>query len=606
MAYQINKTDGSILATVADGQVDDLSTDITLIGKNYSGFGEVLNENFIKILENFSDTTSPSNPIKGQIWFDSSELKLKVYNGIAFVPVSSATISNIQPTTLGVGDLWFNDVNKQLYFYDGTNTILLGPDYSVAQGISGLKVASILDTLNQNRVVTYLYNNGILLGIFSKDSFTPKVNIEGYEGDIIPGFNAGTLSGLKFDVDVTNSERLGGQPASSYVRNDTSNIINGQLILTSNLGLIVGDASQYQLIVSSGDIIMANIASNKRMQFKVRKGVESETGIEIESDTRTVNLYNGFLDSTVVAGGNLTVKGNLTVEGDTTSVQTSVLIIEDKNIVLASLGDSSENTNEYADGGGMIVKGGPETGDHEFTWDRSLDAWYSTEHVNLKSGRAIKINGIDVITENSLGPNITSIPGVTSFGAQTTLTVDDIFIDGNTIEVTALDTDLVINLDGNGTLNLGNKLISNVLAPRAAPVNPLDPDPGATDVANREYVDNRVETRNLVFSMDISDGISNNAIGVFLTQLAPPAEYRDGTLARILCTIISNSSSTFDINPLLDTGTPLEVNTPTGNAFAISSGAIAFDLGAVPAQSISITRIVKTYGLQSGAWGFLS
>lgn len=603
MAYQINKTDGSILATVADGQVDDLSTDITLIGKNYSGFGEVLNENFIKILENFADTTSPDSPIKGQIWFDSSELKLKVYNGIAFVPVSSATISNVQPTTLGVGDLWFNDVNKQLYFYDGTNTILLGPDYSAAQGISGLRVASILDTLNQNRVITYLYNNGILLGIFSKDSFTPKVNIEGYEGDIIPGFNAGTLAGLKFDVDVTNSERLGGQPASSYVRNDTSNIINGQLILTSNLGLIVGDASQYQLIVSSGDVIMANIASNKKMQFKVRKGVESETGIEIDSNTRTVNLYDGFLDSTVVAGGNLTVKGNLTVEGDTTSVQTSVLTIEDKNIVLASLGDSSENTDEYADGGGMIVKGDD---DHEFTWDKMLDAWYSTEHINLKSGRAIKINGIDVITENSLGPNITSIPGVTSFGAQTTLTVDDIFMDGNTIEVTALDTDLILNIDGTGTLNLGNKIISNVLAPRAKPLNPLDPDPGATDAANREYVDNVVETRNLVFSMDISDGISNTAIGVYLTQLAPPDEYRDGTLARILCTIISNSSSTFDINPLLDTGTPLEVNTPSGNAFAVQSGAIAFDLGAVPAQSISITRIVKTYGLQSGAWGFLS
>jgi hypothetical protein len=195
MAYTINKTDGTILATVADGQIDQLSSSITLIGKNYSGFGESINENFIKILENFSNTTSPANPIRGQIWFDTTELKLKVYNGLGFVPVSSATISNIQPVNLGVGDLWFDDANKQLYFYDGVNTILLGPDYSASQGLSGLRVANVLDSLNQNRVITYLYTNGILLGIFSKDTFTPKATIEGFTGDIQPGFNAGNLEG---------------------------------------------------------------------------------------------------------------------------------------------------------------------------------------------------------------------------------------------------------------------------------------------------------------------------------------------------------------------------------------------------------------------------
>ena len=144
MAYQINKTDGTIVSTVADGQIDNISTDITLIGKNFSGFGEVLNENFIKILENFANVTAPTAPIKGQIWFDSTESKLKVYSGTAFVPVSSATIANSQPTTLGVGDLWFNDTAKQLYFFDGTSTILLGPAYSDAQGTSGLIVSSIL------------------------------------------------------------------------------------------------------------------------------------------------------------------------------------------------------------------------------------------------------------------------------------------------------------------------------------------------------------------------------------------------------------------------------------------------------------------------------
>ena len=76
MAYLINKSDGTILTTVSDGQIDDLSTDLTFIGKNYSGFGEALNENFVKLLENFAGVTRPSRPVRGQIWFDVTELKL--------------------------------------------------------------------------------------------------------------------------------------------------------------------------------------------------------------------------------------------------------------------------------------------------------------------------------------------------------------------------------------------------------------------------------------------------------------------------------------------------------------------------------------------------
>ena len=260
MAYQINKTDGTIISTVADGQVDTLSTDITLIGKNYSGFGEALNENFIKLLENFSSTQAPTYPLRGQVWFDTAENKLKVYNGSDFIPVSSATISSTQPETLSIGDLWWNDAAAQLYFFDGTNPVLLAPAYSQTQGVSGLQVASILDTLNQTRVITYLYNNGILLGIFAKDSFTPKTEIVGFTGNIQPGFNAGNLAGIKFNVTCTNSEQLGGSPATTYVRADTSNIINGQIRISTDLGLVVGSAGQMNLYVTAGDIFMSNAA----------------------------------------------------------------------------------------------------------------------------------------------------------------------------------------------------------------------------------------------------------------------------------------------------------------------------------------------------------
>ena len=81
MSYQLNKTDGTLLTSLIDGQIDQASTNLTLVGKNYTGYGEAFNENFIKLLENFSNTSAPSNPLTGQLWWDTSNARLKVYTG---------------------------------------------------------------------------------------------------------------------------------------------------------------------------------------------------------------------------------------------------------------------------------------------------------------------------------------------------------------------------------------------------------------------------------------------------------------------------------------------------------------------------------------------
>jgi hypothetical protein len=612
MAYTINKTDGTILATVADGQIDEQSTDITLIGKNYSGFGESINENFIKILENFADSAQPISPIRGQIWFDVSELKLKVYNGTGFVPVSSATISSQQPLTLGVGDLWFNDLDKQLYFYDGASTILLGPAYSVSQGVSGLKVANILDSLNQSRVITYLYTNGVLLGIFSKDAFTPKLPIDGFSGSIIPGFSAGTLTGLKFNVTVTNSEKLGGQPASLYVRNDTSNIVNGQIIISSNLGVIIGDANQGQFQVQDGNLIIANIASNKEMVFNVRRDVIAEPAISIEANSRTINLYTGYPTSQVAVGGSLTVEGDLTVNGDLVTVNTSTVTIEDKNIVLAKQ-TGIVPTDANAATGGVILQG---ASSHVFLWHNvgqaaqasssaatsegyndalpalASQAWTSSEHINLASGKEFKINGVTVLSGTSLGAGITSIPGVTSFGVQTQLTVDNLYLNDSAIEVTAPSTDLTLIINGTGGLNLGSKKIKSVADPTSA-----------QDAATKNYVDNTVRSRNITLSLDISDGISNAGIASLLEQIAPTTEYNNGTTARILCSFLVNGTTNLDINPLVSTSST-EFSTPLGTAFGLNN--ISFTTATVAAPGLAVSRTVKTFQISGGAWVFVS
>jgi hypothetical protein len=597
MAYQVNKTDGSIVATVADGQIDTLSTDLTLIGKNYSGFGESLNENFIKILENFASTSRPTQPIRGQIWFDTSELKLKVYSGSEFVPVSSATIAGTQPTTLGVGDLWFNDVDKQLYFFDGVIPILLGPSYSVSQGLSGFKTESILDTLNQTRVITYLYNNGILLGIFAKDSFTPKNAITGFIGDINPGFNAGNLPDLKFNVTVSNADSLGkdalfpaGIPATTYVRRDQPNDIDGQLRITRDEGIIIGTGNQLTVSVNSGNVNIANSANERNMSFLVRTGNTAEVALTVASSTRTIGLYTEFPTSQVNIGGNLTVTGNLTVNGDTTVINTETLTIEDKVIQLANSASPSDAT---ADGGGIVLKGDT---DHTLIWTNASDAWNSSEHINLSVGRKFKINGQDIVDSTTFYG--TAIPNVTSFGTQTVVDIGPGFppvpqmrLENSRISTIGTDRDLEIEPNGLGNVVLlGNPKITGLANPASQ-----------QDAATKEYVDDTVETRAVVFSMDLSDGKPNSYIITnILNNLAPPSQHRNGTIARILCTLLNNASVSLDINPLISQTLTPGYLTTTGTAPALTN--VAISTATVPSASISTQRLVKEFRLELGTW----
>jgi hypothetical protein len=606
MAYQINKTDGTIISTVADGQVDTLSTDITLIGKNYSGFGEALNENFIKLLENFSSTSAPTYPLRGQVWFDTAENKLKVYNGSDFIPVSSATISSTQPETLSIGDLWWDDVAAQLYFFDGTDPVLLAPAYSQTQGLSGLKVASILDTLNQTRVITYLYNNGILLGIFAKDSFTPKIEIVGFTGNIQPGFNAGNLAGIKFNVTCTNSEQLGGALATTYVRTDTSNIINGQVRISTDLGMVIGSAGQLNLYVTAGDIFMSNAATDKNLILNVRKGINQEDALVIDSGSREIRLYPGFTDSQVTVGGDLLVTGDLTVEGTTTTINTATLTIEDKNIVIANV---SSPTNVTADGAGITIKGDT---DKTILYSESNNWLDVSEDINLVQEKSFLIGGTPVIQpilpftgEYKLGTAITSIPGVSSFGTQNVINIGPgtpavtrMRLQNNRISTVSNNYDIELEPDGIGNVRLiGSPRITEL-------ANPI----GQQDAATKEYVDDTIESRAIAFSMDLTDGKPNSYIITnILDILHPPEEYRLGTVARILCTLVSASSTGLDINalpPALSTAAFITDHLTGASANAVTN--ISFPPATIAAASLSTSRIIKVFTLGITGWSWTS
>ena len=100
MSYIINKTNGTKLVTVEDGSINVTACDLTLVGKNYAGYGETIATNFIKLLENFSNTTQPTRPVTGQIWYDSANKKIKFYNGSTFKGLPTIESSSSKPADL--------------------------------------------------------------------------------------------------------------------------------------------------------------------------------------------------------------------------------------------------------------------------------------------------------------------------------------------------------------------------------------------------------------------------------------------------------------------------------------------------------------------------
>ena len=122
---------------------------------------------------------------------------------------------------------------------------------------------------------------------------------------------------------------------------------------------------------------------------------------------------------------------------------------------------------------------------------------------------------------------------------------------------------------------------------------------------SKEYVDNTIETRSLAFSMDLSDGKPNSYIsGTILTQLAPPADFRNGSLARILCTTLQNSTTSLEINPLRSETRDDFNLTSGGSASALQQ--MAFNTATVAAPAVTTLRVIKTFQLVAGAWSFVS
>jgi hypothetical protein len=332
MTYIINKTDGSELTQLGDSVIDQISTDLTLIGKNSSNYGEVFNENLVKLLENFANTSQPTYPITGQIWFDKSDNRLKVFTGTEFRTSGGPIVSSDAntPLTLIQGDLWINNLTNQLWFYDGTETVLAGPSYTAQQGISGQEVVNLTDVAGNLKTVVKLWVSQKLLGIFSKETFTPNaastanlVN-DGYTGIIKVGFNASTLSGIKFNVTASKADALvtpGGdiKGTSSFVATDGSSSIAGQLSIQNAVPLILGNQdSEIRVSNSSFQIVSNRSGQNFIVKVKSGSGTLVEA-INVNAVDQYVGIFNAVPAATLDVTGNALISGDVAISGNLTT-----------------------------------------------------------------------------------------------------------------------------------------------------------------------------------------------------------------------------------------------------------------------------------------------
>jgi hypothetical protein len=380
MAYTINRYNGTVLTTVADGTVDT-STDLTFIGKNYAGYGEKQNENFLYLLENFANTAQPPNPLKGQIWFDSANSKLKFYDGAKFRTTGGAEIGAAPPTGFAAtGDFWWDTTNQQLHAWTGTAYQLIGPQAVQGQGITQMQSISVKDSENgaTHAIVQASINGKVAFIVSSDTAFTldPALNsITGFD-KIQQGVtlaytrnaDAGVTnisSNYRFHGTATNSDKLGGQPATNYLL--ASNTSFNQIVNFADVGYTVGNPTvKLKVFNDSTNSFYPTILNqfNDTIIFKTTVSSVARTPLKLTGNdvlpgvTLTSNLgSSSFVWNSVYASNfvgtatnsNYLNLGGSYVSATTASTATTIVARDSNRDIFANVFNGTSTSANYAD-----------------------------------------------------------------------------------------------------------------------------------------------------------------------------------------------------------------------------------------------------------------
>ena len=297
MAYKVDKFNGTLQTTVADGTIDS-TTDIRFVGKNYAGYGEVQNENFLHLMENFSNTTPPPKAVNGQIWYDSGEKRLRFYTGAKWKAAGGAEVSSSAPSGLERGEFWWDSSAQQLYAWSGTQYVLIGPEASPELGSSAISADTVKDngvTPGTHAIIKIIAGGEIVAIVNSDPEFVPASSTgltanfpKIKQGITLRNTNASgvTTTDFTFWGTASDSDRLGGQPAASYVLSGTDTPFN-QAIKFIDAGFYVGSDSDLRIWVEDSENVIIENKYNNPVTIRITNGsieqnvaVFKDTGIE--------------------------------------------------------------------------------------------------------------------------------------------------------------------------------------------------------------------------------------------------------------------------------------------------------------------------------------
>lgn len=464
MSYIVNKTDGSVLTTLNDGTTNS-DTGLTLIGRNYTSYGEIQNENFVRLLENFASTLPPGEsvgfaPIPGQLWWDTANQRLRVYNGADFVSVSEQNVGPTAPETSKVGDQWWDTTNKQLKINDGAQWVLINPPYTDSQGKSGSFVETVTDGSLVSHTVVSTYTNNHLISVASYD---PSFVTGAYDqfSVITPGITL--ASNVTLNGTADNALKLGGAWANTFPRTTVRTDFLSDLGINGNL--VMGGAN----VRFSGDtlsIVNSNVNGNVDLYVNTITGntralrINGITGMVVLAAHPTTTYgaaTKGYTDDIQVALNNSIVSNVNSINGNVSQLRSDIYndLGSNVNIINAAIDALDFNTTE------------------EFN---SLNSALSSSVSQINANVAYDASRISII-ENALptkadlnSPAFTGLPL-----APTMMAGNNSSVIATTSYVDSADTaiNLYINTQIQATQNLATTNLYNGLATKADNVSPV-------------------------------------------------------------------------------------------------------------------------------------
>jgi hypothetical protein len=437
MAYTINLTDGAVFATIADGTINS-SSSMTLVGKNYAGYGEFLDENFIHLLENGSNTTAPSAPLTGQLWWDKTNNLLKVYNGTIFKTISAATASSTAPTSNVTGDLWYDTTNQQLKVYTGSSFIVVGPAYTSSEGTAGAIPGTVNDAGGSPHFITSLFVNNQQIAIVSVDSaFTPAAPTNTNFPTIYPGITVTKSASSTLAGNVTNTGNLtlsaGG--ATSVTVTSTGANIAGYLTGTGNItggNLLSGGTA-----VVTGTIVGGNLGTG---------GTITATGNITGGNIITAGSFQSasISSSGNVDGGNLRTVGLVTATGNVTG----------GNVISGALVQGTNMSATANVQGGNLRTTGLISSTGNITSSGNVDAVYFIGNGSALTGISSAVS-VTKIQNGTSEANVGASGGNINFNIGGTSNV--MVVSGSGVVLTGLTTPSVAKSGSNAVGNIGSE-----------------------------------------------------------------------------------------------------------------------------------------------------